>query len=78
VMHAVSGTMLTARILVTKCTSFCVTILIIDTTIAWYCKKCAAVNKKVIAMMSSLYDQQQQLEIRVDQFKAEVCNKRRK
>lgn len=46
-----------------------------DTTIAWYCKKCAAVNKKVITMMTSMYDQQQQIEIRVEQFKAEVCKK---
>ena len=27
-----------------------------ETTIAWYCKKCAAVNKKAITMMTSLYD----------------------
>jgi len=46
-----------------------------DSTIAWYCKKCAAVNKKVIAMMTSLYDQQQQMEIKMDQFKAEVGKK---
>ena len=46
-----------------------------DTSIAWYCKKCAAVNKKVITMMTSLHDQQQQMEFRVDQFMAEFCKR---
>ena len=46
-----------------------------DTSIAWYCKKCAAASKKLIGLTMSSYDQQHQVEVRVEQLKAEVCGK---
>lgn len=46
-----------------------------DASLAWYCKKCVAVSKKLIESTVLVSDQQQQMEIKVEQLKIDVCGK---
>ena len=46
-----------------------------DASLAWYCKKCAVVSKKLVGTTVAICDQQQQMDVKVEQLKVDVCGK---
>jgi len=46
-----------------------------DASLAWYCKKCVVVSKKLVGTTAAICDQQQQMEVKVEQLKSDVCGK---
>ena len=45
-----------------------------DASLAWYCKK-FVVSKKLVGTTAAICDQQQQMEVKVEQLKSDVCGK---
>jgi len=46
-----------------------------DASLAWYCKKCVVVSKKLVGTTVAICNQQQQMDVKVEQFKSDVCGK---
>jgi len=46
-----------------------------DASLAWYCKKCVAVGKKLVGTTIAICDQQQQMDVKVEQLKSDVCGR---
>jgi len=46
-----------------------------DASLAWYCKKCVIVSNKLMSMTVAICDQQQQMDLKVEQLKSDMCGK---
>ena len=46
-----------------------------NASLAWYCKKCVVVNKKLVGTTVAICDQQKQMDVKVEQLKVDVCGK---
>ena len=46
-----------------------------DPSLAWYCRKCVAVSKKLVEATVSISEQQQQVEVKVEKLSSDVCEK---